>query len=215
MADEPDPSQVVQALDEEKLLPLFSPALAGAKLNLAGLAKLQKARQMIPFGADLHLENLGLFLYFLAEKLTPKEKTALVQSCGLGRREVDLWQKLEVRSKKLERDLKSPKLQKASQVYQALSRAPGDQVLFLLVRSSQRIVQDRIKNYLQKYLPAALEVTDRDVTAAGVQPGTPKFQRVKDELIATRLDSRPRKVAPPEAAEPAPPPPPQIMKARG
>lgn len=215
IADEPDPGQVVEALDQCNLLTLFCPALTGAKLNHAGLAKLLKAKQMIPFGADLRLENLGLFLYLLAEKLSPKEKAALVKVSSLGRREIELWQKLEARSKKLERDLKSAKLQKASQIYFLLSRAPGDQVLFLLLRSDHRLVQDRIKNYLQKHLPAALEITERDVIAAGVQPGSSKFQKTRDELIATRLDSRPRKVAPEPPAEPAlPPPPPQAMKAR-
>jgi tRNA nucleotidyltransferase/poly(A) polymerase len=216
IASEPDPGQVVEALDQCGLLTLFCPALTGGKLNHAGLAKLLKAKQMIPFGADLHLENLGLFLYLLAEKLSPKEKAALVKCSSLGRREVELWQKLEARSKKLERDLKSAKLQKASQIYFLLSRAPGDQVLFLLLRSDHRLVQDRIKNYLQKHLPAALEITERDVIAAGVQPGSSKFQKTRDELIATRLDSRPRKPAPEPPAEPvsAPPPPPQAMKAR-
>lgn len=215
IADEPDPGLLVQTLDEEKLLTLFSPSLSGSKLNLSGLAKLLKAKQMIPFGADLHLQNLGLFLYFLTEKLTPKEKLGLVKTSKLGRREVDLWQKLESRSKSLERELKSAKLQKASQVYQVLSHAPGDQILFLLLRSSQRIVQDRIKNYLQKYLPASQEITERDVIAAGAQPGSAKYKKVRDELIATRLDSRPRKVAPPPEPEPAPPPPPHAMRARG
>jgi tRNA nucleotidyltransferase/poly(A) polymerase len=218
MADEPDPGLLVQALDEEKLLSLFCPALAGSKLNLAGLAKLLKAKQMIPFGAAMRLDNLGLFLYFLAEKLTPKEKAALVKCSGLGSREIELWQKLESRSKKLERELKSAKLQKASQLYQTLSRAPGDQVLFLLLRSPLRLVQDRIRNYLQKHLPAALEITDREVIAAGVQPGSPKFQKVKEELIATRLDTRPRKVEPPPEGVPPTPestPPPNSMRAKG
>ncbi|MBI4873350.1 MAG: CCA tRNA nucleotidyltransferase [Acidobacteria bacterium] len=215
IANEPDPGMVVQALDEEKLLTLFAPALSGAKLNLAGLAKLLKAKQMVPFGADLHLENLGIFLYFLTEKLTPKEKTVLANNSGLGTPEIDLWQKLETRCKKLERDLKSAKLQKASQLYHALSRAPGDQVLFLLLRSPQRLVQDRIKNYLQKYLPTAQEVSDRDVIALGLEPGTPKFQKAKDDLIATRLDSRPRKPAPPPEPEPEPAPlPPRPARSR-
>jgi tRNA nucleotidyltransferase/poly(A) polymerase len=218
IADEPDPALLVEALDRERLLRLFCPALSGPKLNLAGLAKLLKAKQMIPFGADIRLENLGLFLYFLAEKLTPKEKEELVKCSGLGHREIELWQKLESRSRKLERELKSAKLQRASQLYQALARAPGDQVLFLLLRSPVRLVQDRIRNYLQKHLPAAQEITDREVIAAGAQPGTPRFQKVKEELIATRLDSRPRKPAPaPEAAEAAPPPPPapHSMRAKG
>src|SRR5579864_7941916 len=66
-ANEPLCADVVKVLQEEKLLQLYSPSLAGGKLNLAGLQKLQKARQMVPFGVDLHLEPMGLFLYFLAE----------------------------------------------------------------------------------------------------------------------------------------------------
>ncbi len=203
IANEPRCAEVIQLLDQEKLLQLYSPALTGAKVNLAGLQKLQKAMQMIPFGADVKMESLGLFLGVLTEKLTAKEKAALIKSTGMGRGEAGRWQQLDARAKKLERDLKSAKLQRPSHIYHALSKAAGDQMLHLLLRSQQRIVQDRIKNYLQKYLPAALEVTERDVLATGVQAGTPKYQRVREELISTRLDARPKKVPPPTEA-PAP-----------
>jgi len=206
IANEANCADVIHTLEEEKLLQLFSPALAGAKVNHAGLQKLQKARQMIPFGVDLHVESMGLFLYFLADKLSPKERAAFVKAIGLTRKEVDQWQHMEAKSKKLEKELKSSKLQKPSHIYQVLSKAPGDQILFLLAHSSERLVQDRIKNYLQKYLPSALEVTEKDVSATGVQPGTPKFQKVREQLILTKLDARPKKVLPPEEAPPAPAP---------
>jgi len=74
-------------------------------------------------------------------------------------------------------------------------------------------VHDRIRNYFQKYLPMALEVTDEAVSATGATPGTPKFQRAKEEMILTRLDARPKKVAP--APEPLPPPPPMSGFVRG
>jgi hypothetical protein len=92
-------------------------------------------------------------------------------------------------------------------VYQTLVKAPGDQVLFLLLRSAERLVQDRIRNYLQKYLSAAQEVGDSDVVAPGVQPGTPKFEKAKAELIAARLDARPKKIPPPPPVEEPPPAP--------
>src|SRR5207253_1583134 len=130
--------------------------------------------------------NLGLFLYILTEKFSPAEKTALVRSLGMEKEDVDKWQKIDARSKKMEKDLKSAKLQKPSHVYHVLSKAPLDQVLFLLLRSPERLVQDRIKNYLQKYLPASLEITERDVVAAGGQPGTAKYDKLREELIATR-----------------------------
>ena len=79
--------------------------------------------------------------------------------------------------------------------------------------SGQRIVQDRIKHYFQKYLPMSLEVTDEMVTAAGAAAGTPKFKKLKHEMILKHLDARPKKVAPPP--EPPPPPPPMSGFARG
>ncbi|MGA2183898.1 MAG: hypothetical protein ABSH47_12785 [Bryobacteraceae bacterium] len=208
IAEEADPAQVLAALEQEKLVTLFSPALAGPKLNLAGFQKLQKAKQMIPFGADLKPENFGLFMYVLTEKLTPKEKAALVSALGMPKGDVNQWQKLEARTKKLESAAKSVRLQKASQVYHAICDAPGEEVLFLLTHSALRLVQDRIRNYLTKYLPAALEVTDRDVeaAAAGAAPGSPKYKKVRDQLITTKLDSRPKKVPPPEEAAPVPAP---------
>ncbi len=197
IANEPNSADIVKLLEEEKLLHLYSPDLAGAKLNHPGLQKLQKALQLVPFGIEIHLESIGLFLYFLTEKLPVKDRAAFIKTTGLSRREVELWQKLEAKAKKLEKELKSAKLQKPSKVYMALSDVPGDQILFLLAHSSERLVHDRIKNYLQKYLPSAQEVTDRDVLATGAKPGTPKFQKAREEMILTKLDARPKKIPPP------------------
>jgi tRNA nucleotidyltransferase (CCA-adding enzyme) len=195
IAEEPNAGDIIKALDEEKLIHLFSPALSGANLNLAGFSKLQKARLTAPFGVDLHLEPIGLFLSVLTEKLDAKQKAALIASTGLGKAEVDAWQKLDAKARKLEKDLKSAKLNRPSLLYVGLSKAPGDQILYLLIKSGERLVQDRIKNYLQKYLPAAQEITDRDVAAAtGIEPTSSKFRKAKEEFIAQQLDARPKKV---------------------
>ncbi len=210
IANEPLAHDVLKALEEEKLIELFSPALTGPKLNLSTFAKLQKARQIVPI--DFQTHAFPLFFGILSEKLNPKETAALIKSADISKAEVSAAQKLEAAAKKLEKDLKSPKLQKPSQLYQVLVKAPGELVLWLLVYSEQRLVQDRIRNYFQKYLPASLEITDETVAATGVAPGTPKFAKAKEEMILTRLDSRPKKPAP----EPEPPPPPPMSSfARG
>ncbi len=216
VADEANPGAVLEALAVEKLLDLFLSPEACRKLNLAGFARLFKARQLVPFGVDIPVNNLALFLYLLTGNLPPKEKAAFAKATGAHKSELDLVHKLESESRKLERELKSAKIAKASQIYQALSRPPGEQMLYLYLSSNQRIVQDRIRNYLQKYLSAAQEITDRQVEAAGAEPGTPKFKKLKDEMILARLDGRIKKPAPP--AEAAPPPPPQrthSMASRG
>jgi tRNA nucleotidyltransferase (CCA-adding enzyme) len=222
IADEPGAGDILKLLDDEKLLPLFSPALEGAKLNLPGFAKLQKARQMVPFGADFPVTNIGLFLHLVMEKLSPKERTAFIKQSGLEKEDISAWQKLEPAAKKLEKDLKGSSLQKPSKLYSLLQKAPGEQMLYLMIKSSERIVHDRIKNYLQKYLPAALEVNDRDVTAAtDLEPGHPKFAKARQEIIAKRLDARPKKIVVPgeeeqeAGATPAPTPAPAAAPAPG
>lgn len=207
IAQEPMAFEILQTLDQEKLLSLFSPALTGSKLNVAGFQKLQKARQVMPFDASIHIDHYALFLNVLFEKLTPKERAQLIKTSGLAKRDVDAAAKLEADAKKLEKHLTSAKLQRPSALYAVLSKAPGEQILFVLMRSNQRLVVDRVKNYLQRYLPAAQEITDTVVTEHGGKQGTPKFAKLRDELIASRLDSRPKKVAPVEPPPPPPPPP--------
>jgi hypothetical protein len=210
IAEEANPGEVIRLLEEENLLSLFSPALAGPKLNLPGFQKLVKVRQLLPFGVDLRIDHLAVFLNLLGEKLTPKERASLATHIMLDKRELSEWQKLESKAKKLETEVKSPKLHRPSQIYSVLAKAPGEQVILLLLRSQQRLVQDRIRNYLQKYVVTAQEVTDADVIARGAKPGTPKFEKVKQDMISARLDARPKK----PAVEPVEPPPAPVHAAR-
>ena len=55
---------------------------------MATFAKLQKARQMIPVGADFKNSAMPLFLAVLFEKLNAKEKAALIKSAALTKGEV-------------------------------------------------------------------------------------------------------------------------------
>ena len=205
IADEPNIGDLMEGLEQEKLLDLYSTSLSGPKLNLPAFQKLQKARQMAPLGVEFRIHSLPLFLNVLFEKLNAKERADLVKTASLTKPEVGAAQKLDATAKKLERDLKSPKLQKASQLYQVMVNAPGEAILYLMLHSQQRIVQDRIKNYFQKHLPASQEITNEVVAATGAVPGTPKFQKVREQMILTRLDARPKKPA--VEPEPAPAPP--------
>jgi tRNA nucleotidyltransferase/poly(A) polymerase len=213
MAGEVNIADVVEALSQEKLLELFSPALAAGKLDMQSLNKLQKARQMVPVGAEFKMNPMPLLLEVLTEKLNPKERSALIKAAEISRGEVTAWQKLESVAKKLEKELKNAKLNKPSQVYSVISKAPGEAILYLILNSSQRIVQDRIRNHFQKYLPMSLEVTDEEVAATGIPPSSPKFAKAKEQMILTRLDARPKKVV--TAEEPTTPPPPMSSFARG
>ena len=206
LAREANPHDLIKALEDEKLLGLYSPALAAGKVDYGALMKLQKALQLLPFGVDFPMDQLPLFLSVLFEKLTPKDAAAVVKATGLTRGETNALQKLAPAAKKLEKALQSAKLQKASALYELLSETPGEQILYLAVHSGQRLVQDRIKNYFAKYMLMAEEVTDDQVVAAGFTKGTPKFTKAKHDMVLKHLDARPKKVAAPVEAPPPPPP---------
>lgn len=201
---EPAPGEVLKALEEDKLLELLSPALTGAKLNLPGFQKLQKVRQSLPFGIALPVNSKALFFYLLLEKLGSKERAMLIQTAGLEKEETEAATKLEGRANKVEKELAAAKITRPSGLYELLSGVPGEILLFILMRSGHRIVLDRVKNYLQKYLPMAQEVTESSITEQGLEPGTPKFLKMRRQMIAAKLNARPKKVV---VEEPPPPPP--------
>jgi len=119
---------------------------------------------------------------------------------------MDQWQKLEARAKKLEAALRSARIKKASQVYHIVSAGAPDEILFLLYHSSLKPVQERLRNHFQKYLPAVQEITPEEWATVEGKPGTPRYQKARDEFVTNRLDRRVKKPPAPEAAPPAPAP---------
>jgi tRNA nucleotidyltransferase (CCA-adding enzyme) len=196
IAAEPSPAEVMQAFDRDGLPALFSPALAASKLNLPALARLEKAGKLVASANIVVVPHLAPFLLALTAKLTPKEKTGLFRAIELPKAEIDQMRLLEPRARKLELALKSARVKKPSHVYQILADAPADEIVFLLANSAQRVVQERIHNYLQKYRPAMQEVARSAWEALEGQPGTPKYHRSRQAFLASRLDVRPRKPSP-------------------
>lgn len=203
VANEANSADIVKLLDEEKLLELFCPALKGDKVNHAGLQKLQKARLNVPLELEFPVDNLSLFLTVLTEKLSKNDRAALAKACGLTEDEVAAWRKLEDGAKKLEKELKSPSLSRPSKVYAVASKGTGAQILYVLYKSDARLVQDRLKNHLQKYLMVEHELTEEEIAEAGAKPGTPKYAKARLAVLSKKLDARPKKVVVEEAA-PAP-----------
>ena len=210
---EDSPAEILKALDDEGLLVLFSTTLAGPKANAAGLARFEKMSRLLPDDIRSRTARWGPFLYALAEKFSPKEKQVFIKGLDLGKSDVDAWQKLDTRAKKLETALRSQRIRKPSQVYHIVANAAPDEVLFLLYHSAVKPVQERLRNYFQKYLPAVQEITADEWAAIEGKPGTPKYAKAREEFITNRLDRRPKKVEPPPLPPP-PPPPQELMGAR-
>ena len=203
IAAEDSPAEIVRALEEAGLLTLFSPVLAGPKVNLPGLVRLEKIVRQLPDELPFRAGRLGPFLYVLGEKLSAKEKQALIKSTEMRKPEVDLWHRQEARAKKLETSLRSARIRKASQVYFIVSAAAPEDVIFILYHSPLKPVQERLRNYFQKYLPAVQEITPEEWAAVDAKAG-PRRNKAREEFVTNRLDRRVRKPAPPPPAPPMP-----------
>ena len=84
-------------------------------------------------------------------------------------------------------------MSRPSNLWELLHKATVDEVMTVLMHSTARPVQDRIRAWFEKYQPMAAEVTDEEVEATGVKPGTPKFEKAKVAMIAARLNAKPKK----------------------
>ena len=200
----------LEAYDRLGLLKLLSPALTGSKLNAAGLTRFEKLlHTVLPPGTK---GGWFAFLSVLTEKLSAPEKADLLNAFELPKQEAESLKKLEAQAKKLEATLKSARISRPSHVYDTLHGVSSDEVLIVLYESAQRVVQDRIRAYYQKYLPLAQEITEEQVAATGPKPGTPKFDKAFRAMVTTHLNARPKKVVPPEPEVGAVPPLPQGME---
>ena len=188
IADEHEAAEILKELDAATLLP--APA---ASMNVEGLARFAQLRRMIP-GRGTHWP---LFLHVLTCDMKPKDRSAFLSAFGIDAADLETAKKIKARAAKLGEELKAPSLRKPSQVYNALSPAEPIDILFLLYDSDQTVVQDRLRSYLEKYLPEAGEVTDAQVEATGAKPDTPQFRKAKAALITARLNA-------------PPPPPPEV-----
>jgi tRNA nucleotidyltransferase (CCA-adding enzyme) len=202
---EDTPSEMMKGLDEAGVLELFVPAVTGAKLNLPGLEKLEKLAHLLPDEAKNRAARLGPFLWVLTEKLNAKEKQAVLKAVELSTVDAAAYQKLDARSKKLETALRSARIRKPSQVYHIVNAAEPDEILLTLYRSALKPVQERLRGYFQKYLPAVQEITPEEWATIEGKPGTPKYQKARDQFVTNRLDRRPPKKPSEDEEEPAAP----------
>jgi tRNA nucleotidyltransferase/poly(A) polymerase len=211
---EDNSAEILKLLEDEGLLALFSPTLIGPKSNSVGMARFEKAIRLIPDDIWSRNARWGPFLYALTEKFSPKEKQAFAKGLELTKADLDAWQKLEARAKKLETALRAPRIRKPSHVYHLLANAAPDEILFLLYHSAVKQVQERLRNYFQKFLPAVLEIPPDEWATLDVKPGTPKYAKAREDFISVRLDRKPKKVEPPPEPPPPPPPPAEVAAGR-
>src|SRR5436305_5996414 len=86
---EDSPSEILKLLEDAGLMKLFSPALAGPKLNLAGIAKLEKMGRLLTDDLPTRASRFGPFLHALTENLSAKANQALIKATEMTKADGD------------------------------------------------------------------------------------------------------------------------------
>jgi tRNA nucleotidyltransferase/poly(A) polymerase len=214
ISGEDSPTEIFKGLEEAGLLTLFSPALS-AKLNLQGLARYEKAIRVLPEDARWRTARFATFLYCLTEKLTAKDRQALLKATEMPKSDIDQWQKIEARAKKLEAALRAPKVRKPSHVYHIVVAAAPEDVLFVLYHSTLKPVQERVRNHFQKYAVTVQEITPEEWATIEPKSGTPKYAKAREEFISEILNRKPKAPVEEEVPPPPSPVPEPVMGRRG
>jgi len=196
IANDPQSAAIMLKLDQAGFLGLFGLESPLPRTVVNNLAKFEKVIELLPPGYPWPCNNLPIFLQVITDGFTSRKRASFAEALGLDGEEFQRWQKLPAASAKLEKRLVALSATKYDEIYLLLSAAPPEEVVYLFIHSKQRPVQDRIRNYLQKYLWVAQEISDEEVIAeGGDKAGSPKFEKVKSRLLAKRLRARPKKEA--------------------
>ena len=194
VANDEQCSAIVSKLEQVGFLSLFGFEERMSRSALMSLGKFDKLRESIPPDIIWDCNYLPVFLNTVAGDFTPKRRTTFAEKLQLDAQDIQAWQKLPSNAARLEKRLMAVSGTRTEDIYLLLKNAVVEELTYLFVHSKQRLAQDRIRNYLQKYLWVAQEISDQEVAEQGGEPGTPKFEKVKASLIAKRLRMRPKKV---------------------
>ena len=191
---ESDPSEILRALEKEKLLAVVSPRLQGPRLDWTGMARAAKASQMLA-GAGLWQRSFPLFLHLLTRKLPPRDRAQVSKRLRLKQPDSLAFRKLPDAAKRLAKDLSGKAAATPTKLYQLLSAIRPELILLVLVEYPQAKVQTRIRNYLRKHLPMRAKLPEMELQALGIRAGTPRFQKILEQFFHAMLEGKVRKRA--------------------
>jgi tRNA nucleotidyltransferase (CCA-adding enzyme) len=189
-AREPQPVELLKALDKEKLLSAISPKLRGTSLDWTLIAKINKAALTLSF-LGMRTPSFPLFLRILTRKLSSTERAALQKRLLLKASEASQPDKTEAAAKKLAKELGGAHGNTATKAFHLLSQATADQLLILLAgypAATPAKIQSRLKNYLEKHLPLRSQLPVSDIIAKGVSADSPRLQKILDAYFFALIE---------------------------
>jgi tRNA nucleotidyltransferase (CCA-adding enzyme) len=126
--------------------------------NTAAVLKLEKLKASITFPGQGWRDGWGPLYLAMTEGASGREKAAMAKVFCVADESAASLKRLQTHARKLELAIVAPAIKRPGDLYRALRPFAPDEVLYALNCSTKRLVQDRIRTTLQKYMPLALEM---------------------------------------------------------
>src|SRR5215510_3414911 len=212
LAHEEDPVNVLKALEKEEWLKVLVPHLSVAKVDASAVAHVFKVKQQMQ-ELGMNPDASPIVMYFLMRKLGGD--VASIQKQIPNKGFVERWRNLEDDTKEFARQLSSKDLAQPSQIWKFLMQSKPEAVLFAAITSRPAVVEQKLKNFLNKWPQARQKLPFPEMAEMRITPEHPDYKKIMDDAFFLIMDGKLRShneivkyLEPYKPPEPPPPPPP-------
>lgn len=192
MMREPNPVAALKALQAQKLLEVFHPALQRRGADYDNLMKYQKHRQHAE-ESGYRFDTFQAVLHYLLKHLSGGDANKLLKNAAITAADMKEMRKWMPEVKKIVVALGRARNAKPRQVYRMLTGVPVEVLVFALAEFRAKAkVQAKISNYLFKYRPYRDQLPAAELEALGVAQGK-EFDNILQQYFEAQLDGKIRK----------------------
>jgi hypothetical protein len=217
MAYEDDPLLIMRALDKEGWLRILHSRWSTGKVDTSGLAELLKTRATLAdFGYPT--DPSPAVMYFLTDGMPESDRKEL-QKLIPNKALVEKWRDLEEDAKQLAQKLTSKEAATPSLTWKLLDKYRPESILFLAVTARQQAVQQKLKNFLNKWRQVKAKIPLPEMIEMRISPELKEYPIVVEHLFYMLIDGRSKSEIKKflkqfEPPPPPPPPPPPVKRGR-
>lgn len=188
LGNEFHPAAVVKSWESHGLLPVIHRQLPKHRPDYDGLGRLGRAfEQMSTTGLGIRM--FAPVTWYLLRGLNSRERSLLLRKGGLGAEEVESVNKLESAAHDAVKTLKGRQTESPVAAYRFLDALPRDVMAFVVAEHPDVRVNNKIRNYLQKWRPLRLSLPAAELESLGVSRG-PEFDRILEQLFEMQLKGK-------------------------
>ena len=188
LGNEEHPAATIKSWEAHGLLGAIHPQLAKRHPDYEGLGKLGRAADQMT-AAGLRVRLFAPVTWYLLRRLSSRERALALHKMGLRADEVASVAKLEAAARDAVKAFKGRQTEAPKDAYRYMEKLARDVMAFIQAEHPNPKVNNKIRNYLQKWRPLRASLPAAELKALGVARG-PQFDRILEQLFEMQLKGK-------------------------